>query len=183
MKQPVPDQVILGLLKYKPAHGYELLDFFRSRSQLGLIWTMSTSQIYAVLKRLEQSGSITGQEIEEVNAPSRVEYTVNFAGETQLKDWLFDQHPSASVHRIRVIFLSRVFIANLLGYPMDAILQSQINACKAQRDIFVQIQIQSQSEIEQLTLDFIIHQLDTTISWLVDTTFEFVKPLAQKLPT
>ena len=176
MNRPIPDQVILGLLKFKPAHGYELLDYFRSRSHLGWIWTMSTSQLYAVLKRLEQSCAIIGQEIDVLGAPSRVEYTITIDGEEQLNGWLFDQHPSASVHRIRVMFLSRVYIANLLCYPVDAILQSQITACQAQRYKFIQGQNQSQTEIERLTIDFIVQQLDSAISWLTDTTFIFAKP-------
>jgi len=48
-----PDETILGLLAVRERHGYDLLDCFRDPSQLGEVWNLSTSQLYAVLKRLE----------------------------------------------------------------------------------------------------------------------------------
>ncbi|MFU8827173.1 MAG: PadR family transcriptional regulator, partial [Brevefilum sp.] len=132
----VPDEVILGLLKAQPAHGYELLDYFRSFSTLGRIWTMSTSQLYAVLKRLERDGAVVGCEEEVSNAPPRIKYEITPQGEEQLNAWLFDDHPSPSIHRIRVLFLSRIFIANLLNINYEGIVDAQITSCEAQKRIF-----------------------------------------------
>ena len=73
MQRPVPDEVLLGLIKAQPAHGYELQDRFKSKSDLGRIWTMSTSQLYAVLKRLGDEGLILGKKVAVKDAPSRNE--------------------------------------------------------------------------------------------------------------
>jgi DNA-binding PadR family transcriptional regulator len=54
MRVPVPDELILGLLAAEPMHGYQILARFEAPSELGRVWTMSRSQVYAVLKRLEQ---------------------------------------------------------------------------------------------------------------------------------
>ncbi len=102
MKKPVPDQVILGLLRLRPMHGYELLERFRNREHLGRIWTMSTSQIYAVLKRLALSGAIEGEEVDVRDAPSKLVYSLTAKGENQLTDWLYEENPSTSIHLIRV---------------------------------------------------------------------------------
>mgnify|MGYP001055858683 CR=1 FL=1 len=171
MNRLVPDEVILGLLKAQPTHGYELLEYFRSSSALGRIWTMSTSQLYAVLKRLANDGDIVGRVLNVPNAPARVKYTVTERGVQRLDAWLYDLKPSASIHRIRILFLSRVYIANLLNAPLEAIITAQLSSCQAQQDILIVHRVGSQSEIEQLTLDFVINQLDAAINWLKQSEF------------
>lgn len=168
----VPDEVILGLLKAQPAHGYELLDYFRSYAQLGRIWTMSTSQLYAVLKRLEREGAIVGREVAALNAPPRIEYEVTSQGNIRLDAWLFASKPSPSIHRIRVLFLSRIFIANLLKIPFKPIVDAQIASCEAQKILFEDKLRTKGTDIELLTIDFIIRQLNSAILWLKESNFE-----------
>ena len=132
MSRLSPDEVILGLLQAAPAHGYELLERFRDPAHLGRIWNMSTSQIYAVLKRLESEGAIVGQPIPQPDAPARTEYHITTQGKDSLAAWLADSHPPISIHRIRVVFLSRLYIATLLGQPTDVIIERQLSVCVAQ---------------------------------------------------
>jgi len=171
MNRLVPDEVILGLLKAQPTHGYELLEYFRSSSALGRIWTMSTSQLYAVLKRLANDGDIVGRVLNVPNAPARVKYTVTERGDQRLDAWLYDLKPSASIHRIRILFLSRVYIANLLNTPLESIITAQTKSCQAQQEVLLEQRANSQSEIEQLTLDFVISQLISAINWLKESQF------------
>ena len=42
-----------GIVAARARHGYQLIDCFRDTAQLGRVWDLSTSQLYAVLKRLE----------------------------------------------------------------------------------------------------------------------------------
>lgn len=171
MKRPVPDEVILGLIKAKPTHGYELLESFRSRQQLGRIWTLSTSQLYAVLKRLEQAGAIIGRKIVSSNAPPRIEYEVTPSGETQLFSWLYTDDPSPSIHRIRVLFLSRIYIANLLGVSHRKIIDAQIIACESQKDKLISRSPDEISDIEKLTINYVVNQLDAAVRWLKESNF------------
>lgn len=174
MNRPVPDEVILGLLKAQPTHGYELLEYFRSPAKLGRIWTMSTSQLYAVLKRLSNNGDIVGRVLDVPNAPARIEYMITEGGDNKLKDWLYDPEPSASIHRIRILFLSRVYIANLLNMALEAIIAEQISSCQAQQEVFSALWADSKSEIEHLTLDFVINQLSAAINWLKQSQFSLI---------
>ncbi len=171
MNRPVPDEVVLGLLKVQPAHGYELLEWFRSKSLLGRIWTMSTSQLYAVLKRLESGGAIQGEKYDDPNAPPRVEYHVTEFGNQQLDAWLTDQYPSVSIHLVRVVFLSRIFIANLLGLPTCEIVTAQVRVLQHQLEEFERQRDSFQSEMEGLTLDFVTSQLQAAITWLEHSDF------------
>ena len=47
-----PQWVLLGLLKRKPMHGYELHQFFTSPSPLGQVWHLGMSQMYKLLREL-----------------------------------------------------------------------------------------------------------------------------------
>ncbi len=166
MKRPVPDEVILGLLRSKPAHGYDLLDSFRSPSQLGRMWTLSTSQLYSVLKRLEEAGEITGEQVYSDDAPVKVVYSVTSKGLSRLNNWLYDTDPSASIHRIRVLFLSRLYIADLLEVEREKIIRNQKKACIDQLNVFLDERKKTGNTFENLTVDFIIGQLNAAITWL-----------------
>jgi len=166
MKRPIPDEVILGLLQSHPAHGYDLLESFRSRNQLGRMWTLSTSQLYAVLKRLEEAGEIEGEQVLSDDAPAKSVYSVTRKGLSRLNKWLFDPKPSASIHRIRVLFLSRLYIADLLRVKADEIIDNQIKACTEQRMVFLEEKERTSNSFENLTIDFVIGQLEAAITWL-----------------
>jgi DNA-binding PadR family transcriptional regulator len=166
MNAPVPDEVILGLLATQPQHGYELLERFRSRAHLGRIWTMSTSQLYAVLKRLEREGLIEGQQFQSPDAPPRIEYGVTEAGLRRLHNWLNEPQPSSSIRRIRVEFLSRLYIASLLNIPPTDIVERQRSICLEQRERLLKDRQQAASEVEALTLDLVLGQLEAALTWL-----------------
>lgn len=173
MKRPVPDEVILGLLKSNPSHGYDLLEIFQSYDQLGHVWTLSTSQLYAVLKRLEDSGAVEGKRIESVGAPDRVVYSVRGKGSEQLEAWLFDTTPSSSIHRIRVLFLSRLYIANLLGIGNQRIVENQRKVCELQLENYKNEKKKADTSFGKLTLDFIIGQLESALAWFEQCEKEF----------
>ncbi|MCS7072772.1 MAG: PadR family transcriptional regulator [Anaerolinea sp.] len=166
MRALTPDETILGLLAIQPRHGYELLECFRSADQLGRVWNLSASQIYAVLKRLERRGWIAGHEVIPDNAPPRVEYTLTAAGAQRLYAWLNESHPGASIRRIRVEFLSRLYIARQLGLRADALIRSQRDACAARVAQLVAERDGARADIDRLALDWQIHQLEAALHWL-----------------
>jgi len=161
-----PDEVILGLLKAAPAHGYDLLERFRDPAHLGRSWNMSTSQIYAVLKRLEQENAITGEPIPQPDAPPKIEYHLTPQGEARLEAWLADPQPPISIHRIRVVFLSRLYIAALLNRPSEGIIARQLAVCEAQLEKVQKGIEATPSPVEKLTLEFVAGQLEAAIAWL-----------------
>jgi DNA-binding PadR family transcriptional regulator len=166
MNQPYPDPVVLGLLAACPSHGYQLLEAFHAPDQLGRVWTMSTSQLYAVLKRLEQQGLIAGREIASPDAPPRTEYGLTDAGHDCLLRWLNDRQPSASVRRVRVEFLSRLYLARLLNQPTAPIVRYQKVACQHQRHLLVDQRDATPPGIGFLALEFMITQLEGILQWI-----------------
>ena len=180
MRAPTPDHVILGILAVTPQHGYDLLERFRSQAELGRIWTMSTSQLYAVLKRLEKQGLISGRQMHSEDAPPRTEYTVTEAGHGNLQAWLNDPAPSASIRRVRVEFISRLYVAAQLNIDTTAMIAAQRQALGRQHDHARGLRAASGSPTEQLALDFMIGQIEAALAWL-DTCQGYPHDLADSL--
>lgn len=165
MAAPVPDETILGILAAEPQHGYQLLARFTSRAELGRVWTLSTSQLYAVLKRLEAEGLLRGKQVLGGDAPPRRQYSLTAAGRRRLDAWLETPQLSASVRQVRVQFISRLYVARLLGRPTEALVDAQRRVCEQQlRQL--QAAHQAAPEMEALVLDFVIGQLHAVIAWL-----------------
>ncbi len=166
MSALTPDEAILGLLAVQARHGYELLECFRSDQQLGRVWNLSSSQIYAVLKRLERERWIAGRVVTSEHAPPRTEYTLTQAGEQHLLDWLFESQPSPSIRRIRVEFLSRLYVAWQLNLPTEAVVRHQRESCVAQLAQLAEEREHAAPGIDLLTLEFHISQLEAVLRWI-----------------
>ncbi len=166
MGQLTPDETLLGLLAVQPQHGYQLLEHFRGPAPLAQVWNLSTSQLYAVLKRLCQQGLITGHEVESANAPTRTEYHLTGQGQARLWAWLDQEHPSASMRHIRVEFLSRLYIARLLNAPTASVVTRQKIACQARLAALLDQRKQSEPGVGLLTIELFIAQLRATMQWL-----------------
>ncbi len=166
MNSLTPDETILGLLARRPRHGYELLDCFHDPAQLGEVWKLSTSQLYAVLKRLEAQGLTEGYEVLVPDAPTRTEYRLTEAGESRLQAWLNELTPSASINHVRVEFLSRLYVARLLGIPTIPIVDCQKVSCLAKRDELLNRLHMTEPGIGRLTLELVVAQLDAILQWI-----------------
>jgi len=166
MASLLPDETLLGLLADPPRHGYQLLEIFEDPVQLGAIWKASTSQLYAVLKRLEREGWITGVQIESESAPTRTEYRLTSTGQARLNDWLHEPNPSASIRRVRVEFLSRLFIAHQLGIPTESLIQRQKAACQAALDQMRAQDAVMEPGVARLSQAFAMAQLESVLGWI-----------------
>mgnify|MGYP001409834941 FL=1 len=166
MSALTPDETIMGLLAAQSQHGYQLLEVFRDPLRLGNVWNLSTSQLYAVLKRLERQQWISGVEQLSDNAPPRTEYSITALGETILNHWLNTVTPSASVRRIRVEFLSRLYIAQLLKYPTEPIIAHQRAVCQAEYIRLQHAQAINPQGLGYLAVDMVITQLAAVSAWI-----------------
>lgn len=166
MSKLSPDAVVLGLLAAQSCHGYHLLDHFRDAERLGTIWSLSTSQLYSILKRLERAEAIDGREEASEDAPIRTVYWLTEAGRERLHTWLNDPAPSASTRAIRTEFLSRLYLCRLLNHPTDDIIQAQRTACLAHRDDLVTERDALPQGAGYLSVDLRVREMDEIIDWL-----------------
>jgi PadR family transcriptional regulator, regulatory protein AphA len=177
MSLPAPDETLLGLLAAQASHGYDLLEAFRNPAALGRVWSMSTSQIYAVLKRLERDGLIIGRQVAGDAYAPRIEYQLTEAGQFRLRAWLDDPYPSPSVRRVRVEFLSRLYVAQRLGLDPAPIITHQRAAC--QRDLDRLRQERATAPVEGLALALHTQQMEMVLVWLETCGGVFRSPESQ----
>ncbi len=161
-----PDETLLGLLAAQARHGYQLIDCFRDPGQLGNVWSLSTSQIYAVLKRLDAQGLISGNTVASADSPPRTEYRLTEAGARRLEAWLTELQPSASVRYVRVEFLSRLYIARLLNLPTQELVRAQKDSCRERRAARVIDRDCAAPGVGRLALELEIAQLDAILDWI-----------------
>ncbi|MCR4392089.1 MAG: PadR family transcriptional regulator [Candidatus Acetothermia bacterium] len=107
------EQAVLGALLAGPAHGYELRR--RLDQGLGPVWRIATSQLYSVLRRLEEDGLARRSVEEQPGRPPRHVYALTPAGEAAFWGWALA--PVRHVRDIRVEFLAKLYF--LLRYAPD----------------------------------------------------------------
>ncbi len=149
-----------------PQHGYQLLETFQNPSALGRVWKLSTSQLYAVLKRLNEQAFISGEEALSPDAPPRTIYHITPSGQAQLQAWLDEAQPSPSVRRVRVECLSRLYVARLLELSISPILQRQKMSCEYKYQQLVAQREPGDSSTGSLALELEIAQMEAILGWI-----------------
>lgn len=77
---------LLGFLNYASMTGYELEGWMKAST--GNFWHAELSQIYKMLKQLEQVGEVSSQVEPQSGRPDRRVYTITPFGKTALEAWL-----------------------------------------------------------------------------------------------
>ena len=79
---------ILGLLAQRPRHGYELRAAFEALVGGEDLWEVKPAQIYTTLTRLEESGLVHKENIEQGGGgPEKRIYGITPRGRTELNEW------------------------------------------------------------------------------------------------
>lgn len=78
---------ILGLLAQRPRHGYELRAAFEALVGGTDIWDVKPAQIYSTLARLEESGMVVQDGVEQAGGPEKHIYSLSPAGQEELNRW------------------------------------------------------------------------------------------------
>ena len=158
-----PQPALLGLLLSEPKHGYELFQEF-SR-ELGRVWQVGQSQLYAQLRQLEEAGLVSVRVEEQPSRPARKIYQLTPLGRTAFEDWV--RQPTPYLRRIRVEFLARLYFFRRLGLDgLDALVARQKAVCRDQIARFDQLMAGTNEPFARLVLEFRRGQLEAVIRWL-----------------
>jgi PadR family transcriptional regulator, regulatory protein AphA len=79
---------LLGLLRERPAYGYQLGE--RLRERLGPAWAINSGHLYQTLKRMEKEGLIERVDGAEHDRDDRHVYAITDGGEAEFQSW-FEQ--------------------------------------------------------------------------------------------
>ncbi|MFH1116001.1 MAG: PadR family transcriptional regulator [Pseudomonadota bacterium] len=154
---------VLGMLYTRPAHGYDLCR--KLRQQLGEIWTLRTSHIYALLAGLERDGLVRHNCVEQGTRPAKKVFTITDKG--RLVFWVWVRSPVMNVRDIRLEFLTKLHFARLDSFStLEDLIANQLNVCRSGRRRLKKVRVLSETETEAVGLDFRVAMLSAAIRWL-----------------
>ena len=81
---PLAEYAILGLLRERPMHGYEIARRFAADLDLGLVLPLDMSTVYALLKDLQEQGLIEGRRETVGSRPPRTVFQLTREAEARL---------------------------------------------------------------------------------------------------
>jgi PadR family transcriptional regulator AphA len=155
--------VLLGSLMSGPKHGYEL--YQELQQDLGGVWQIGLSQLYAQLKQLEEAGLVAAQTEPQPNRPPRKVYHVTDEGQEVFLHWL--RQPTPYLRLIRVELLLRLHLFERLSLPgVEQLVAAQRMACREQADRFGQAAAEASGGFLRLVHEFRQGQMEAVIRWL-----------------
>ena len=160
-----PQPALLGFLMAGPRHGYELHQEFSD--QLGQVWRLGRSKLYAQLKQLEGSGWVEVRTESQPTRPPRKVYHLTPAGREAFLDWL--HQPTPNLRRIRIELLTRVYFFEHLSLPgLDQLIADQRHLLQARIHTLNRKGAETDDRFWQLVLAFRKGQLEAVDHWLDD---------------
>jgi PadR family transcriptional regulator AphA len=158
-----PQPVLLGFLVSGPQHPYELhqeLD-----RELGQVWRVGKSHLYAHLKQLAESGLVVATIETQPNRPSRKVYHITPAGQEHFDNWL--RQPTRHVRHIRLEFLARLYFFRRLSLPgVEQLVDDQKTLLQAMVASLSRAIAQADDKYWRLVLEFRRGEMEAIIRWL-----------------
>ena len=162
MKSISPEPALLGFLQDEPLHGYDLHK--QVVSNLGAVWRLGLSQMYAILKEYEARGLIkTIVVASQTGRPQRKLLKLTPQGKRAFEAWM---HQSAhGLREFRVDFFARLYFARAAGGPaLRAFLKQQISSTRDEYETLGEKE--PPSEFAGVVVGFRRAQLEAILEWL-----------------
>lgn len=162
-----PEPALLGFLRQAPLHGYDL--YKQVTTELGPVWHLGQSQMYAILKEYETRGWVRIVLQTQGGRPPRKVLELTPAGSHAFDEWM--EQSARGLRELRVDFLARLFFARAQGkQPLRRLLDRQIQATRREMENFVTARAdQDPSEFADLVRNFRVEQLRAILDWLEET--------------
>jgi DNA-binding PadR family transcriptional regulator len=156
-----PEPALLGFLREGPLHGYDLHK--QLAQQLGPVWRLGISQMYAILKDYEARGWIKTIVVAQNGRPARKMLKLTAQGQRAFDTWMTQS--ARGMREFRVDFFARLYFARAAGRPaLRQFLKQQIQATQKEREALMNAQ--TPSAFSEVVRSFRLAQLDTILNWL-----------------
>jgi DNA-binding PadR family transcriptional regulator len=125
---PIPlASALLGLIRQQPQYGYDLLQNWSAN--LGIIWHVKPSSLYAALNKLEEQGLLSSTRVLGDASPARKVFNLTPAGEEAFLDWMHT--PVASPRAFRQEWFARLyFFPSVPQEIVHALYTAQLDAAE-----------------------------------------------------
>ena len=160
----VVQEVLLALLAAEPSYGYQL----RARLQLALgplAESLNAGQVYVTLGRLEKSGLVNSERVEQSERPDRRAYALTESGRARVGEWLLDTSwpkPAPADFHLKLVAAAAARLADpvrLVDAQRHAVLAS---LAEAQRAALAE----PEESVAGLLLEGVVLRLQADVRWL-----------------
>jgi PadR family transcriptional regulator AphA len=103
---------ILAMIDVDKGSGYDLAKRFDQ--SIGFFWPSTFQQVYRDLGKLEASGLVSAEQVEQTGKPNKKIYDITSAGIEELQSWL--QTPAGAM-KIKDTFLIKLFGGHRISKP------------------------------------------------------------------
>jgi len=123
-----PEYAVLGLIRERPSHGYELKQQLGGDHGLGRVCPVEPAMVYAILKTLSGMGLVEGTRDDSSYPPKEV-FAITEQGSARFEGWL--RQPVGRMREARLDFLIKLFFAMHDDTELArSLLQAQITATR-----------------------------------------------------
>jgi PadR family transcriptional regulator AphA len=165
------EYVVLGALMSGARHGYEIMQFLGSA--LEATWRVSTSQLYVLLKRLEEEGCLESSPESQGTRPPKRVFNLTVKGRKAFLEWL--SAPVEHVRDFRMEFLCKLFFFDSLSLAgAHDLVEAQIRILE---NLLHKIEKKSDKDdggFMKLVYGFKVRNVECLLLWLL----EEVRPFA-----
>lgn len=110
VRQPLTIELaLLGFVRRGPMYGYEIHQRLLASAELGLVWTIKQSLLYAHLARLEEDGLLRSTVEARGAKPARKMLHLTAEGEAAFLDWV--RSPVEHGRDLRLEFMAKLYFA------------------------------------------------------------------------
>src|SRR5215212_7473714 len=161
------EHALLGFLRQRPMHAYEIHQTLLRAEALGLVWHLKQSLVYVMLERLEAEGYVTASLEPQGSRPPRKILHLTPSGQAAFAAWLIT--PVAHGRDFRLEFLAKLYFASQDDPASAAMLiAGQQQAC---REWLFELRAQADAlsdarDYDWLVLQFRIGQIEAILAWL-----------------
>ncbi|MEJ8543970.1 PadR family transcriptional regulator [Brevibacillus borstelensis] len=157
--------IILGFLNYGEMSGYDIKQAFTN--SIGFFYDASFGAIYPALRKLEEEGYVTKQEIIQSGKPNKILYRITEAGKAT-----FNMEIQSAILPpvLRSDMLVKIFFGNSRTEAeqrelMESCLELQHNMLKQSRDSYAKLK-DTFDDYQKFCWEYTIHHLEMTIAFL-----------------
>jgi PadR family transcriptional regulator, regulatory protein AphA len=161
------EYALLGFLRQRPMHAYEMHQTLMQAEALGLVWRVKQSQLYALITRLEDEGYVTSTTEPQDTRPARKILHLTPAGTDAFAEWV--RTPVAHGRDFRLEFLAKLFFASQESpATLVSLIAAQRRECTALvENLSARVDaVAADRPFDRLVLRFRVGQLVATQDWL-----------------
>jgi PadR family transcriptional regulator AphA len=157
------EHALLGILMTGPKYGYELHRYISIH--MSQFWDLSMSQVYALLKRMENDTMVVSQEKWQKTRPPKKIFTLTPRGKDTFLHWL--AAPVEHVRDMRIEFMAKLFFMNkLCQKECPAFLDRQIAVLEEKLQGIERSNETSADEFQAILYSFKASQTTAALEWL-----------------